>query len=168
MVVIDAPPNLVNDTKRKHRLELGAVNLIEEANTDYFARAAYSTLGSSLHVQQVTMINIWPDYAMRLAGRVARDNIAELFYDLAEEWRESTAVMSSIGDITMHRAYQEIIGLGRDAVTLILRELEREPDHWFWALKSITGTDPVPSEDRGNISKMRNAWIVWGQDNDLI
>jgi hypothetical protein len=59
----------------------------------------------------------------------------------------------------MHPAYQQIIGLGPAGVPLLLRELEREPDHWFWALRAITGEDPVPEEARGRLREMAAAWL---------
>jgi hypothetical protein len=46
---------------------------------------------------------------------------------------------------------------------LIFRELEREPDHWFWALQSITGENPVSVDRQGNINQMAAAWLEWGK-----
>jgi len=34
-----------------------------------------------------------------------------------------------------------------------------------WALPRITGADPVPECDRGNIAKMSAAWLRWGRDH---
>lgn len=85
------------------------------------------------------------------------------FTELAERWRQETAVMSSATMMAMHPAYQRIIGMGERAVPLILRELEREPDHWFWALGAITGENPVPPEDAGDVEKMAEAWIDFGR-----
>ena len=36
-----------------------------------------------------------------------------------------------------HPAYQQIISMGEAALPLILRELERNKDHWFLALMAI-------------------------------
>src|SRR5947207_10431415 len=57
-------------------------------------------------------------------------------------------------EIALHPAYQQIIGMGKEAIPLILEELQREEDHWFWALKSITGDDPVAPSERGQLPKM--------------
>lgn len=65
--------------------------------------------------------------------------VSQRFAALAERWRTETAVLSSISQIAMHPAYQEIIGLGRVAAPLILREMQRQSGHWFWALRAITG-----------------------------
>jgi hypothetical protein len=60
-------------------------------------------------------------------------------------------------------SYQRIIGLGPAVLPLLLRELEREPDHWFWALKAIAGEDPVPGASRGKVREMARAWVEWGR-----
>ena len=53
--------------------------------------------------------------------------------------------------------------MGPDVVPFILAELEKEMGHWFPALYAITEADPVPEEDRGNMKKMRDAWLAWGK-----
>lgn len=84
------------------------------------------------------------------------------FYHLKTEWESDTASLSSITAIAMHPAYQQIIGMGMIAVPLILNELKENPGHWFWALKAITGEDPVRPEDRGQMTRMAEAWLRWG------
>ena len=84
------------------------------------------------------------------------------FHFLNEEWENDTAFFSSITEIAMHTAYQQIIGMGPIAIPFILLEMQKRPGHWFWALKSITGEDPVPPESRGIINEMAKAWINWG------
>lgn len=64
--------------------------------------------------------------------------------------------------------YQQLIGMGTDALPLILMELQREPDHWFWALEAITGENPVPVDSRGDVDQSTKAWIDWGKTNGLI
>ena len=65
--------------------------------------------------------------------------------------------------MVMQPSYQRIIAMGDEAVPLILAELDRHLDHWFWALHSITGVDPVPEDSQGNTSEMANAWLEWGR-----
>jgi len=83
------------------------------------------------------------------------------FLKLKHEWEADTAALSSITEIAMHPAYQQIIGMGPIVVSLIIREMVKEPNHWFWALKSITGEDPVTPEKRGRIREMTEAWLLW-------
>lgn len=91
-----------------------------------------------------------------------------LFRRLADEWREATRYESSTTALATHPAYQRIIGLGPAVVPLILSELDREPNHWFWALRAITGEDPVAASDRGRLAAMAAAWLAWGRANGWI
>jgi|WetSurMetagenome_2_1015567.scaffolds.fasta_scaffold138102_2 hypothetical protein len=94
-------------------------------------------------------------------------SIPERFYELLSEWKAECSFTSSVTKLVMHPAYQHIIGLGSEAVPLILRELEKSPDNWFWALNAITGADPVSPSDRGRIKKMADAWIQWGKEQGI-
>lgn len=96
-----------------------------------------------------------------------RQSIAERFRELVQTWKEDVGPLSSTTEMAMHPAYQQIIGLGRDAVPHLLRELQREPDHWFWALKAITGVDPVEPRQRGQIREMAEAWLRWAREQGL-
>lgn len=90
-------------------------------------------------------------------------NLSHRFEALAEEWRKAVAPYSSSLQIAEHPAYQEIINMGPDALPHILNSLEKKTEHWFWALREISGFDPVPEEDRGRVEVMRTAWLEWGR-----
>lgn len=90
------------------------------------------------------------------------------FNDLADKWTSETAHHSMMSKVVLHRSYQEIIGLGRDALPLILKRLAVEPNHWFWALRAISGEDPVPAADIGRFDAMRHAWLQWGRNRGLM
>jgi hypothetical protein len=86
------------------------------------------------------------------------------------EWKRAKGALSSVSAMVLLPAYQQIVGMGEAAVPLILAELKEEgdqPDMWFWALKSITGEDPVPDEDRGDMVAMSKAWLNWGMENGV-
>lgn len=70
-----------------------------------------------------------------------------------------------MNDIVLNRSYQQIIGMGKPAIALILQDLKKEPDHWFWALRSITGENPIQPDDRGRLQKMAEAWLEWGRQH---
>lgn len=90
------------------------------------------------------------------------------FSTLKVEWEADTAHLSSITEIAMHPAYQQIIGMGPIGIPLILSEMKTKPGHWFWALKSITGEDPVLPEHRGQIVQMTEAWLRWGKEQGYV
>jgi len=87
----------------------------------------------------------------------------QIFRELAKIWKEETVNLSSMQEIALHPAYQEIIGLGPVAIRLILSELKREPDFWFWALRALTRRNPVPPEASGDLDAMTKVWLDWGQ-----
>jgi len=90
------------------------------------------------------------------------------FQELVAQWQKERGARSSITAISMMPTYQRIIGMGEDAVPLILKQLRSEgdqPDQWFWALQAITGANPVDPEDRGDFPKMAQAWLKWGEEN---
>ena len=89
---------------------------------------------------------------------------ATLFQQLASDWRAERGATSSVTRMAMYPAYQRLIGMGEKAVPLILRQMENEgddPDHWFWALQSITGQNPVTEKARGDMREMARTWLDW-------
>jgi hypothetical protein len=92
----------------------------------------------------------------------ASEEALSRFHVLAEQWKKETAHYSNVARKAMHPAYQEIIGMGKAVVPLLLAELKREPDDWFWALHALIRANPVPPQDRGNLHAMADAWLRWG------
>ena len=97
-----------------------------------------------------------------------RDAMRQRFETLAARWHEETAFLSSITEKAIHPAYQEIIGIGREAVPYILRELRQQPGHWFWALRAITGENPIRPEQQGKMREMATAWVKWGEERGYL
>ena len=89
------------------------------------------------------------------------------FRRLQDEWLADIQYSSSGTEIVSHPAYQSIIGMDSAALPLIIRELREQLGHWFWALFKITGENPVPSEDLGNLEKMREAWLQWADEQSF-
>jgi hypothetical protein len=50
-------------------------------------------------------------------------------------------------------------------VPWILRELEYRPAHWFSALRTLTGANPVSPADQGKIRRLAEVWLRWGKAN---
>jgi hypothetical protein len=91
--------------------------------------------------------------------------LSHQFEQLAAQWRQETGHLSMMNDIVLNRSYQQIIGMGKPAIALILQDLKKAPDHWFWALRSITGENPIQPDDRGRLQKMTEAWLEWGRQH---
>lgn len=93
------------------------------------------------------------------------------FQSLVRQWRDARGARSSIAEMALLPAYQKIIGMGEDAIPLILNELKSEgnaPDHWFWALAAIARDNPVPPASRGKLEEMAKAWLEWGHEEGYV
>ena len=89
------------------------------------------------------------------------------FNRLASTWRSEVQFSSSLDEIIFNFSYQRIIGLGVDALPLILRELSRSLEHWFWALSAISGHEP-DIEEEGDMEALQQAWLKWGRERGLL
>ncbi len=98
-------------------------------------------------------------------SRTTEPLFSRRFQTLAAQWKQETRHLSLTSDIVLNTAYQQIVGMGMPAVPLLLRELQEQPDHWFWALRSITGENPITPDDRGRLPKMAEAWLQWGRNH---
>lgn len=94
--------------------------------------------------------------------------LADRFYRLADRWKAQPFYSPWLIEKVQHPDYQAIIAMGWEAVPFILRELTIERDHWFVALRTITGENPVPEDCYGNLPKMTARWLKWGKARGLI
>lgn len=85
-----------------------------------------------------------------------------LFRNLADTWLMETGHFSSVADKVAHPCYHQIMGLGLQAVPLIIQELQTRPNFWFYALKTITREDPTKPED--NFRSAVAAWVKWAEE----
>lgn len=86
------------------------------------------------------------------------------FHELASKWKHETAGISSIAQKMDHPAMRRILDMGESVVPFILRELRDRPTWWFSALIKLTGENPVPRDQRGQLRESANAWIRWGRE----
>ena len=124
----------------------GVFGWTEEANGTYFV--------------------VYPQECDVVRPQLGQYNIVQMdeymFVQLVEEWREERGVTSSASEMILCPSYLAIIGMGKKALPLILSQMEREgddPDHWFVALKAITGEDPVSEDAYGDTVRMAQAWF---------
>ena len=101
-------------------------------------------------------------------GSTTASSLSERFGELADKWERETAYLSATPMRVMHESYQSIIAMGPEVVPLLLSDLQKTGGHWFWALRHLTGADPVPEKDRGRVDKMIAAWIDWGKSRGKI
>lgn len=95
-------------------------------------------------------------------------DLANRFNALACHWKRERGISSSLSKAIMSPSYQKIIGMGPDAIPIILNRIKDEGDHpnyWFWALEMLTGENPVSEDDLGDFRAMASAWLSWGYEN---
>ncbi len=54
------------------------------------------------------------------------EEIEKIFQQLVNQWQKETRGISSSTELILHPAYQQIIGMGREVVPLLFRELEEK------------------------------------------
>lgn len=106
------------------------------------------------------------DIHIQPAPPARRPSLESKFRMLADRWRKETRHSSSVNRMAMHPAYQQIVGMGRDALPLILRELEITRGHWLWALYAISGEDAAP--EGSTFEQAVDAWLEWGRRHNHI
>ena len=95
-------------------------------------------------------------------------DVRDRFRRLAAEWKDQSRYLSNPAQMAMLRPYQRIIGMGWPVVPLLLDELRRDPDQWFWALEAITEENPVPPADVGHVRRAAAAWVAWGAARGMV
>lgn len=90
-------------------------------------------------------------------------SVRKRFDRLVEEWTQDVMFASSSHDIVLHRAYQQVIGLGRQVIPLIYEEMVAGELHWSWALYAITGVNPAAETDSPRDAT--DAWMRWIEED---
>jgi hypothetical protein len=149
-----------------------------ERTRSHYVESPWSRRVSSGKPDRRTIVLAWRRRGLSRQKPVGSDaeqvseNLDKRFARLARQWREERSAMSSssVARMAMCPSYQEIIGLGPEAIRPILQELRLRPDpeHWFWALAAITRENPVPPQSRGKTHEMAVAWLRWGTEHGHI
>lgn len=94
--------------------------------------------------------------------------LQEKFNRLHKAWNKETMMTSSMHKIIENQNYQEIIKMGEVVLPFIFKSLQAEPDHWFHALREITGDNPINPEDAGRLHKMTESWLNWAKEKGYL
>lgn len=98
----------------------------------------------------------------------ASDTLRREFQKHERKWVAETMFHSSPVERYLHPSYARIIGLGQPVIPHILASLEKTPNDWFYALRAITGENPVPDSIAGDVVAMSGVWLDWGKARGLI
>jgi hypothetical protein len=177
---IDSPDDLTQipplrghsiDDKRGHKV-IRPSNYVKSLSTNLNIKTK-ELLRSKNSKKKKLALNYKPkirenQVSLHITEDLNSDSVQNNFRFLAENWYLETLHSSGYLDKILHPAYQRIIGLGKDVIPFIVRELQDEPSEWFWALRALTGEDPTTKEMAGNREKLAEAWLNWGKENGYI
>lgn len=141
---------------------------------DYFLKGSESQSGAQSNDERepVTQKASESDSnTLAIVGTLAaaRSQRERRFKRLVSEWKDQRNGYSSDPlELAMCVPYQKIMAMGPEVVPLILRELEQQPDHWFWALNMLTDSNPICPEHAGYFNEMVNDWLQWGRENGFL
>ena len=133
-----------------------------------FSTKSLNTLAKLFSTASFASINMPLMEVAKKLNRTPTPAETEQFHEWKEVWKRETGMHSNISIMAKHWAYQRIIGMGEKAVTLMLTDMQTEINHWFWALTSITGANPIGEDIAGYVEAMTNAWLTWGKENEYI
>jgi hypothetical protein len=122
-----------------------------------------------LGVEKDAPVFDWPTLVVANKIANARTQKDKKFKQLVSEWKQQRNPYSSDpAEAATCPSYLKIIGMGPEAIPLVLNELRRHPDQWFLALNALTDENPILPEHCGNFKEMVNDWTNWGRRNGYI
>jgi hypothetical protein len=83
------------------------------------------------------------------------------FERLNRWWKSETGGSALMFPRFMHPAYQQIIGMGKEVVPLLLEEVQQRTGHWFWALQAIAREEIAQEDDLYDVAAEK--WLRWGE-----
>lgn len=102
------------------------------------------------------------DYFVHVAERGKPSELEMEFNDLAAQWYRETRMLSFIRQKATHPAYQQIIGMGKDALPFIFRELQERGGDWIWALEYIVRSEN-PAKGSTSFKETVRLWLEWAR-----
>lgn len=94
----------------------------------------------------------------QVSAEIERD-----FLRLADRWRRETAYLSLASQQANDFDYHQIIGMGKEALPLIFRELQETTSDWFWALAAIARDEAptIPTDAEGDVDRIAAILASW-------
>ena len=131
--------------------------------TPYFERTTlgFSPESSTIEANYVKAIK-------HFTHTVTTETLEQKFARLTLNWKDDFNFSSSSYPLLMNPSYLGVIAMGKKALPLIFKDLQKSPSHWFMALAILTDANPVTPDIRGNVKAMTLAWITWGKEQGYV
>jgi hypothetical protein len=141
-------------------------NLQQHPENLWFSVTSDPQLSRTPFESSTTAPNVIPSKRAVIGGEQMEFTSLEEKVDfLAQVWREFSCGRSVID--YNHAAYMQIIGIGPQAMPILMRRLRAGESDWIIAMKYITGERVTTPEMRGNFRAIRDAWLKWGEENGI-
>jgi hypothetical protein len=134
---------------------------------DTLVTSGITTEAISIQNNRIEALSTFSGFSI-YATKIQRDMLYKKFLQLKEKWEVETLFVSSATDIINNGSYLAIISLGQEALSFIIKDFAKKDNHWFYALEVMTGKNPISEEHIGNIKLMKDDWINWAKENDII
>jgi len=135
------------------------------ANIEYHQPIGFTTEASTLSINFSNALDSFKGTSMYISQTIEEKKFRK-FIELKNQWLEETQYESSSSKIISNAAYMSIIDEGLITIPWILRELKKSDAHWFYALETITGSNPIKVENIGIVDLMKQDWIDWATNNN--
>ena len=115
----------------------------------------------SIKSAAIAFLNPKKEWSIFVHRSIIVQRLETEFNSLVKQWRDDTLYYSSLTDICFHPAYQTIMAMGKEVLPFVFKELETQPDHWFYALKFIVREDVA--KGAVNLAEARLRWLNWAR-----
>lgn len=134
--------------------------------TEFEYNITLSDSGKSIYCSFSNAMKLYEGNSLFVKQRKQNEEYGE-FLELKEKWKKETIFESSADKIFSNSNYVRIIDFGSDALPWIIKDLKRNGGFWFFALKKITGINPIKNENVGKYEGMKKDWIEWSEKHYL-
>lgn len=163
------------DNDEENGNEIKAI-LVSQSPTKFTGRVALPAVGGRSFAEKARELTAQRNEELAKNSKKRKKQYVsqktkDKFFQLASQWYEETKYYSLVKDKIGNPKYIQLATFGMEIIPILLTEVQKNPSHWFPLLKAITEPRdlyPIKAEDRGNVKRMVNAWLKWGENEGYI
>lgn len=109
-------------------------------------------------------------YDLEIVEALYKAKLPRLFNAHFQKWVGETEFYSSPSMIKDNKNFLSLLQLGKMAIPYAIEKLKNDATprvHFFILLSSLTNTNPIEDDIRGDIKKMKTAWIKWAKEQNI-
>lgn len=117
-----------------------------------------------------TRAKVKKKYDLEIIESLHKAKLPRLFNTHFKKWVEETEFYSSPSMIKNNKNFLSLLQLGKMAIPYAIDRLKNDATprvHFFILLSSLTRANPIGDDIRGDIKKMKTAWIKWAKEQNI-